>query len=491
MTFNRNRHTESGTQVVQLQRMKSHSGPSWVHPRHILMQKNYLPLVFFLVLTLCAPAQTPTHKPLLVGYFGQWGLYSNPQYTLKDLAADHKAALLDQLNYAQAFVTGGHCSIADPNADLNHLFSAANSVSGQADDPASAFHGHLHQLAELRNAYPRLKVLISLEGRASDFAFDARPENRQAFIASCVDLFLKGNLASNISAPGLFDGIDVDWEYPQGPDAVNFLGLLSDLRRQMDLVRPGLKLSVTVGPSPRMYDGVDFSAVSAKVDEIGLMTYDFAGPWMQTTGFIAPLYRVLPLEQAGSGAAAPVRTPAPTGVNPTASTTPAAEAAAPVGSLPASSPAPSPPPSGGIAGSVQAFLAAGVPSPKLLVGVPFYGYGWVQVPEVADGVFQEGTPVRGDRPYSYIQSLVAGSKLYRDSRSQTPWLFDGDAFWTFDDPISIEAKAAYALDHELGGLMIWELSEDTSQGTLLTAAHQSLHPPLIDKVPTALIVYPD
>ena len=447
------------------------------------MHLKSLPLCFLLILTLSAPAQTPAHKPVLVGYFGQWGLYSDPQYTLRDLAANGKAALLDQLNYAQAFVTGGHCSIADPNADLNHVFTAANSVNGKPDDPASPFRGHLHQLAELKSSYPRLKVLISLEGRASDFAFDARPENRQAFIASCVDLFVKGNLAPNISAPGLFDGIDVDWEYPQGPDAANFLGLLTDLRREMDLVRPGLKLSVAVGPSPRMYDGVDFRAVSTKVDEIGLMTYDFAGPWMQNTGFIAPLYRVSPFDQAGSGVLAPTRSPAPTGSNPTASTTPAAEAAAPAGSLPASAPAPSPPPGGGISGSVQAFLAAGVPPAKLLVGVPFYGYGWTQVPEVADGVFQEGTPVRGDRPYSYIQSLVAGSKLYRDSRSQTPWLFDGDAFWTFDDPVSIEAKAAYALDHGLGGLMIWELSEDTSQGTLLTAAHQSLNPPLRSGTP--------
>ena len=417
-------------------------------------------------------------KPILVGYFGQWGLYSNPQYTLKDLALDHKAAMLDQLNYAQAFVTGGHCSIADPNADLNHTFAASASVSGQPDDPAAPFRGNLHQLAELKKEYPRLKVLISLEGRGADFAFDAQPENRKAFIASCVNLFVKGDLAPSVSVPGLFDGIDVDWEYPQGSDAVNFIALLTELRREMNLVRSGLKLTVAVGPSPRMYRGTDFHDVAAQVDEVGLMTYDFAGPWMQTTGFIAPLYSVpQPVQEAGatgSGTANPKLTPAPTGANPTASTTPSANNAVPAGSLPSSRPAPTPPPRGGAAGSVQAFLAAGVPASKLLIGVPFYGYGWTQVPEIAEGVFQEGTPVRGDRPYSYIQSLVVGSKVYRDPLSLTPWLFDGDAFWTFDDPISVQAKATYALENNLGGLMIWELSEDTPQGTLLTAAHQSL-----------------
>jgi chitinase len=434
-------------------------------------------LLSLLAATLAPPgfAQNLTPKPLIVGYFGQWGLYNDPQYTLKDLAANNKAAMLDQLNYAQGFVTGGHCSVADPNADLNHIFAAADSVNGQPDDPTAPFRGHFHQLAELKHAYPRLKVVISLEGRASDFAFDAQPENRQAFIASCIDLFVKGNLAPNVSVPGLFDGIDVDWEYPQGPDAANFLALLTELRQQMNLVRPGLKLTIAVGPSPRMYQGTDFTAVSAQVDEVGLMTYDLAGPWMRTTGFIAPLYSVpRPSEPQGQlNDAALIRTPAPTGVNPTASTTPAANAAMPAGSLPESTPAPRPPPAGGAAGSARAFLAAGVPPAKLLLGVPFYGYGWTQVPEVGNGVFQEGNPVRGDRPYRYIQSLFANSTVYRDPVSQTPWLFDGDAFWTFDDPISIRAKAAYVLDHNLGGLMIWELSDDTPQAALLTAAHQT------------------
>jgi chitinase len=384
--------------------------------------------------------QTKRPKPLLVGYFGQWGLYNDPPSTLKDLAADKKAALLDQINYAQGFVSGGHCSIADRNADLDHSFTAADSVDGQADDHAEPFRGYLHQLAELKRAYPRLKVLISLEGHASDFAFDAQPENRKAFIDSCVGLFLKGNLAPGITAPGLFDGIDLDWEYPGETDAANFLALVTEMRRQMDMVRPGLKLAVAVGPSPRMYPGTDFAAIAAEVDEIGLMTYDFAGPWMQRTGFIAPLYSVSP---------------------------PVEPSEAPV-------PAPQPIPSGGASGCVQNFLAAGIPPAKLLLGVPFYGYGWTQVPEVAEGVFQEGTPVRGDRPYNYIQSLIPHSTVYRDPVSLTPWLFDGDAFWTFDDPVSVQAKASYVADHSLGGVMIWELSEDTRQGALLTAAHRGL-----------------
>lgn len=396
-----------------------------------------------LTFSVAAFAQNGGTKPLIVGYFGQWGLYNDVPYTLRDLAVGHKAAMLNQLNYAQAFVTGGHCSVADPNADLNHVFTARESVSGVPDEAGSPFRGHLHQLAELKQAFPRLRTLISLEGRGSDFAFDARPENRKAFVTSCVSLFITGNLAAGVSVPRLFDGIDVDWEYPGGADAANFLALLTEFRQQMDAVRHGLTLSIAVGPSPRMYAGTDFASVVTQVDQVGLMTYDFAGPWMQTTGFIAPLFSV-------PAPAEPVKTIAPGEALPHLA------------------------PSGGVAGSAQAFLAAGVPATKLLLGVPFYGYGWTQVPEAAMGVFQEGTPIRGDRPYSYIRSLTTTSTIYRDPDSQAPWLFDGDVFWTFDDAISMQAKAAYALAHGLGGIMIWELSGDTDQATLLTALHQAL-----------------
>ncbi len=126
-------------------------------------------------------------------------------------------------------------------------------------------------------------------------------------------------------------------------------------------------------------------------------------------------------------------------------------------------------------------MEAGVPAAKLLIGIPFYGYGWHQVPEIANGLHQEGTAIHGDRPYSYIQTLVADSTIYRDPISKAPWLFDGDTFWTFDDPASIRAKAGFARDQHVAGLMLWELSEDTAEATLLLAAHQALRSPHSDE----------
>lgn len=400
-----------------------------------------LGLIVFAVVSLCPDAargfglpglRARTTRPVVVGYFPQWGFYYPQPYLVKTLVANGSAARLDQMNYAQGFVSGGRCSLGDPNADLNAAFTADNSVDGVGDDQNSAFRGYFHQLMELKSRYPRLKILISLEGKASDFAQDAKPENRRAFVASCVDMFIRGNFAPGVVRPGLFDGFDVDWESPQAEDAENFRALLEEFRRQMNAVRPGLRLSIAVGESPNQLPGTDFAAVARIVDQVGVMNYDYAGPWSQTTGFLAPLF---------SGRH-----------------------------------------SGSIESSIASYKARGVPESKMLMGLPFYGYSWTAVASTNNGLFQQGRAVHADRPYNYIRTLAAASSTYRDARSQAPWLFDGETFWTYEDPVSVRYKVSYARSEHLGGVMIWELSNDTEDAELLTAAWRSLHHPLRNRV---------
>jgi chitinase len=445
-------------------------------------------LGLLLVLSLCslkarAADASASAEPILVGYFGQWGVYDH--FYVKNLLTSGAAAQLDQMNYSQGSVKGGRCSIADPNADLNLTFSAADSITGIADSPASAFRGNLHQLAALKKRFPHLKILISLEGSAADFAIAAQPAHRSAFVASCIDTFIRGRFAPGAVDATLFDGIDVDWEFPRAEDAANYIELLTQLREAMNMVRPGLRLSIAVGPSPQMYHGVDMGVVSHIVDQIGMMNYDYAGPWNPRTGFLAPLYS----DKGGS-----------------------------------------------VERSILAYRAAGVPANQLLMGMPFYGYGWREVNKDGHGLFQEGHAIHGDRPYSFIETLTATAiedearssgddpapasaakdtshagdppaesasgvnadrpaappstpahlaqelptpaatpfTIYRDPRSQAPWLYDGNTFWTFDDPKSIRVKVQFAIEQHLGGVMAWELSEDTATATLLHAARSSM-----------------
>lgn len=371
-------------------------------------------------------------RPMLVGYFGQWSLYEDEPYTVRDLVSNGGAELLDQIDYAQAFVTGEHCSVADPNADLGTTYTAEDSVNGVADNPLSPFRGYFHQLQELKRRYPHLKILISLEGRASSFADDARPENRRAFVASCVDRFLRGNFAPGIHEPGIFDGFDIDWEYPHEADAANYRALLEEFRRQMNAVRPGTRLSIAVGPAPGMMPDTDFRSIARLVDQVGVMNYDYTGPWSATTGFLAPLFASASDDEE----------------------------------------------TGSIAHSMAKYRAAGVPARKLLMGLPFYGYSWTAVNAANNGLFQSGRAVRGDRPYRYIRTLGGQFSSYRDPVSHAPWLFDGTTFWTCEDPVSVRYKASYAARERLGGVMIWELSEDTADAELLHAVRESLRHPM-------------
>jgi chitinase len=380
-----------------------------------------------------SPAAYPPH-PLMVGYFPQGGLSHTRPFYVKNLVVNGAVDKLDQIDYSQGAVRNGRCSLADPDADLGIRFNRRNSVNGKTDSRSSRFRGYFHQIEELKLRYRHLKILISLEGQAQDFAEDALPENRKAFVASCVDTFLSGHLAPGVYKPRLFDGIDIDWESPEGKDAPNFLALIQEFRRQMSEVRPDLLLSVAVDESPQTLSGTDFAQIAPLVDQVGVMNYDYTGPWSQTTGLIAPLFSNDPHD------------------------------------LPS------------IEKSIAAYKAAGVPAEKILMGLPFYGYSWTEVEAGNGGLFQKGNSVNQDRSYNHIRSISSSFSAYREELSQAPWLFDGRTFWTFEDPVSIRFKASYAAHQHLGGLMIWELSGDTADAELLNAAYRSLHEPLEEQV---------
>ena len=365
-----------------------------------------------------------------MGYFPQQGISFAQPYYVKTLVTSHAALWLDQINYSQGSVRDGRCSLADPFADLGVRFSRHNSVSGAADGRNARFRGNFHQLLELKHRFPHLKLVISLEGEARDFEQDSRPENRRAFVASCVDTFLRGRLATGVIEPGLFDGVDVDWETPAASDAANFEALLREFRRQMNTVRPGLLLTVAVDQSPQSLTGTDFAIVASLVDQVGVMNYDYTGPWSASTGLLAPLFSV----DAGDAYT--------------------------------------------IEHSIESYKFAGVPAEKLLMGLPFYGYGWTGVGMQKNGLFQSGQAIKKDSPYHRIRSLAPGFSMFRDEPSQAPYLFDGNTFWTFEDPISVRFKVSYAFHQDLGGVMIWELSGDTADSELLATAYQALHDPL-------------
>lgn len=203
----------------------------------------------------------------VIGYFTQWGIYGR-NYRVKNIDTSGSAAKLTHINYAFGNVRNNRCEVgvtqaSDPNtgvggdafADYTKAFGAGESVSGGADTWDQPLRGNWNQLKQLKAKHPNVKVLISLGGWtwSRGFSSAAQPANRQAFVASCVDAYIKGNLpvtdgAGGVgAAAGVFDGIDIDWEYPVAcglscgtpADNANYTALLAEFRRSSMRCGPG------------------------------------------------------------------------------------------------------------------------------------------------------------------------------------------------------------------------------------------------------------
>lgn len=99
------------------------------------------------------------------------------------------------------------------------------------------------------------------------------------------------------------------------------------------------------------------------------------------------------------------------------------------------------------------WLERGLPKDKAILGVPFYGYGF-------------GAAFR-DHDYSYREIVARFPGA--DQLDQA-----GDTIWYNGLP-TIRAKAAYAREQGLGGVMIWSLDYDVAgPGSLLDAIHKAL-----------------
>ncbi|TCO61023.1 glycoside hydrolase family 18 protein [Actinocrispum wychmicini] len=390
-----------------------------------------------------------------VGYYTQWSIYAR-NVPLRNLVVSGAAAKLTTLNYAFGFLDAqGNCVSADPWADFQRPFPAADSVNGQADQPGQPLAGNLNQLRLLKQKFPKLRINISIGGwTGSKYFSDAAltPQSRAASVKSCLDQWLKGDIAGPGVAAGIFDGIDIDWEWPgsegntgnviRPQDKQNFTKLLLEYRIQ--LFRLGLRthrsydLTAFLPANPVKLDaGFETAKVFSLLTFGTIQGYDFHGTWEPTTNQQSAL-----------------RSPAadPTKLNFSDQT------------------------------AIDAVLSRGAPRDKVVMGVPFYSHGWTGVTNKNAGLFQPSTgpaPATfeaGTEDYKALKDLVTAGKfkVYRDERSGHAWIFDGSTFWTYDDPVEMKRKARFITDRRLGGAMIWSLDGDTANGELISALHNGL-----------------
>ena len=416
-----------------------------------------------------------------IAYYDQWSVYGNAFYP-KHLDTRGIAGKLDVLNYSFANIdpTNLTClegvnkaasqdesngsagdGAGDSYADYGKTFTAADSVDGVADVWNQPLAGNFNQLKKLKAKYPNLKINISIGGWTyskyfSDVAASAAA--RTKFVTSCIDTFIKGNLpvadgfGGTGAAAGLFDGIDLDWEYPGSAaghtgnhystaDKANFTLLLAEFRKQLDAYGSanGRKMLLTAAlPSGGdKIANLETDKIGSYLDYANLMTYDMNGAWA-TTG---PTYHQSPLYASAGDPTAAKYT---------------------------------------IDAAVNAYTAGGLAASKITLGYELYYRGWTGVPAGSThGLAQTATgaaPARslsataGVAYYKELTGLVDNaSYTYWDDTAKASYFYNGTEFWTGLNARSIQARADYAHCHGLGGAMMYSLLDLDTSTTLLNS----------------------
>src|SRR6266542_2119289 len=224
----------------------------------------------------------------LVGYFVDWGVYAR-NYHVKNIETSGSAAKLNVINYAFGNVTNGQCAIGDSYADYDKFYDAASSVDGVADTwDAGALRGNFNQLRKLKARHSNLKVVYSFGGWTWSSGFGQAAANPAAFADSCF------NLIHDPRWNGVFDGIDLDWEYPNACgntcDSSGFAAFKNLMAAVRNRFGSGALVTAAItadGTSGGKIDAADYGGAAQYVNWYNVMTYDFFGAWA-ATGPTAP-----------------------------------------------------------------------------------------------------------------------------------------------------------------------------------------------------------
>ncbi len=128
--------------------------------------------------------------------------------------------------------------------------------------------------------------------------------------------------------------------------------------------------------------------------------------------------------------------------------------------------------------SVREYEQAGVPAAKIVLGVPFYGHVWGQVPPMGNGLFQPGQAAPNtEANYAAISTTMLGRgyNRYWDAASSAPYLYNADKqiFVSYEDPQSLLLKSEFVRKQGLASMMFWDYGSDPS-GALLDTIDKGL-----------------
>ncbi len=232
------------------------------------------------------------------------------------------------------------------------------------------------------------------------------------------------------------DGIDIDWEYPaikgfpghtyRKEDRDNLTGLLKEIR---EVNGASFQLSFAAGGFTTYIDSsVDWKKVVKYTNFINIMSYDLVHGYSKFSGHHTPLFATPHQKEATDNA-------------------------------------------------VQMMLKAGVPAAQLIIGAAFYGrYFQVDSGYPVD-LYQPAHFEHGFSWKHHQDSLSKGNgfEVHWDKVAQAPYAINKQRrlLATYDDQRSISLKTKYAIQKHLGGIMFWQLCDDSFRDGLLNVMDKS------------------
>ncbi|MCY1720562.1 glycoside hydrolase family 18 protein [Prolixibacteraceae bacterium Z1-6] len=343
-----------------------------------------------------------------------------------------------------------------PLNKLTHIiFSFSKVIEGEMQFRNEESGKKLQLLVEQSERYPNLKVMIACGGWGADGFSDAAltQESRAKFVKSAVAFIEKYQL----------DGMDVDWEYPgisgagtkarPDVDKQNFTALMKLLREELDKLDRPQTLTFASAGWERYYTNVEMLEVLKYADFMNVMTYDQVGAnnpvTAHHTAFGNVEYKDIAATPLGKMLEARKERYESRGIK----------------FGPRS-----------VERIIDYCISNGADPKQLVVGAAFYGRAWKGVEPENNGLYQpnKGSYI-GWSAYHQIREKYEnknGFTRYWDELAKAPYLFNptDSIFISFDDTMSVKIKTRYSMDKNLGGIMFWELSNDTKEENSLLDA---------------------
>ncbi|KFA79710.1 hypothetical protein S40288_09492 [Stachybotrys chartarum IBT 40288] len=310
-------------------------------------------------------------------------------------------------------------------------------VLAEAEAGSNAY-GCVEQLYRLKRANRTMKVMLSIGGWnwSGNFAAAAgTAATRANFARTSVQLMKDWG----------FDGIDIDWEYPSDDlEASNLILLLQAVRDELDLYAQNwanghhFPLTIAGAASPQRYGQLRLAELGGIVDYVFLMAYDYVVPSSSMAGGGATGHNANLYANPGNAMSTPFNTDT----------------------------------------AVRAYIEAGFPAKKIVIGMPLYGRSFrgtdgmgMPYGAVGSGHWEEGVLDYKDLPEPGARNM------YFDEVARASYVYDENLreIVSFDCPMAVEAKVGYLREQGLGGAMFWEASGDrVGSHSLISTSHRAL-----------------